>query len=423
MTQFTFLHAADIHLDSPLRGLDRYDAAPVEAMRGATRRAFSNLIQCAIDEKVAFILLAGDLYDGDWKDYSTGIFLSQQVGKLQAHNIRVYAVAGNHDAANKMTKALDSPSNMTLLASRKVEKIHLAEWGVMLHGRSFSTQQVHDNLVTGFAQADPNCFNIGLLHTSLDGREGHAPYAPCTVEDMRTKGYHYWALGHVHQQEVVAQEPWIVFPGCLQGRHIRETGAKGAVLVTVQHGEVRQVTPVALDVLRWSLCRVEVSAALSVQDVLEQCRQAMSDALSAAEGRLLAMRIRLEGVSACADELAAYPERLEQQLKALGAELAGEDLWLERVENVVTRQRDLAAVLADDNAVAKLLGDIVNMPPHPAAIDGLEEVIREVKQKLPHEAFASTATVNLDDPATLHRLIAEAKQMLIGRLLRVEIEP
>ena len=416
---FTFLHAADIHLDSPLRGLSRYATAPVDAIRGASRRAFENLIQCAIDEKVAFVLLAGDIYDGDWKDYSTGIFLSQQIGKLKAHHIHVYAVAGNHDAANKMTKALDSPSNMTILASRKVEKIHLAELRVMIHGRSFGTQHVHENLVMGFAAADKACFNIGLLHTSLDGREGHAPYAPCTVDDMRSKGYQYWALGHVHQQEFVAQDPWIVFPGCLQGRHIRETGAKGAVLVTVQHGEISSVKPVALDVLRWALCRVEVSDALTLRDVLERCRQAMNTALAAAEGRSIAMRIRLEGASLLADELAAYPERLEQQLKALGAELAGDEVWVERVENAVSGKRDLAAVLADDNALAKLLNDIVNTVPHPAEIEGLAAIVADVRQKLPHEVFAEDTPFNLDDPATLERLIQEAKQMLIGRLLSV----
>jgi len=236
---------------------------------------------------------------------------------------------------------------------------------------------------------------------------------------LRSKGYQYWALGHVHQQEFVAQDPWIVFPGCLQGRHIRETGAKGAVLVTVQHGEISSVKPVALDVLRWVLCRVEVSDALTLRDVLERCRQAMNTALAAAEGRSIAMRIRLEGASLLADELAAYPERLEQQLKALGAELAGDDVWVERVENAVSGKRDLAAVLADDNALAKLLNDIVNTVPHPAEIEGLAAIVADVRQKLPHEVFAEDTPFNLDDPATLERLIQEAKQMLIGRLLSV----
>lgn len=104
---FKFIHAADVHLDSPLRGLSRYESAPAESIRDACRRAFENLVDLAIEEKVSFVLLAGDLYDGDWKDYSTGIFLSQLMGQLGQHDISVFAVAGNHDAANRITKAFD----------------------------------------------------------------------------------------------------------------------------------------------------------------------------------------------------------------------------------------------------------------------------------------------------------------------------
>ena len=175
---FKFIHVADVHLDSPLRGLSRYETAPAESIRNACRRAFENLVELAIEEKVSFILLAGDLYDGNWKDYSTGIFLSHQMGRLGQHNISVFAVAGNHDAANRMTKALNCPNNMKILSSRKVETIKLEELEVAIHGRSFATQHVDENLVEDFATAEKGMFNIGLLHTSLDGREGHAVYAP-----------------------------------------------------------------------------------------------------------------------------------------------------------------------------------------------------------------------------------------------------
>ncbi|MDY7038230.1 MAG: DNA repair exonuclease, partial [Thermodesulfobacteriota bacterium] len=168
---FKFIHAADIHLDSPLRGLSRYESAPAESIRNACRRAFENLVDVAIEEQVAFVLLAGDLYDCDWKDYSTGIFLSKQMGRLGQHNIQVFSVSGNHDAANRMTKSLDSPSNMKKFSSRKVETVKLDVLGVAIHGRSFPTQHVDENLAAGFCAAEKGLFNIGLLHTSLDGRE------------------------------------------------------------------------------------------------------------------------------------------------------------------------------------------------------------------------------------------------------------
>src|SRR5713101_8288517 len=116
---FKFLHAADIHLDSPLKGLERYEGAPIDQLRQATRRALENLIQLALDEKVAFVLIAGDLYDGTWKDYNTGLFLTAQMARLREANIAVVVIAGNHDAANKMTRTLRLPDNVTLLAAAK----------------------------------------------------------------------------------------------------------------------------------------------------------------------------------------------------------------------------------------------------------------------------------------------------------------
>lgn len=119
----------------------------------------------------------------------------------------VFTVAGNRDAANQLTKALDSPSNMKILSSRKVETIKLDDLGVAIHGRSFETQHVEENLAGGFGSAESGMFNIGLLHTSLDGRAGHLNYAPCTIGDLYSKNFEYSALGHTHKQEFVSKDP------------------------------------------------------------------------------------------------------------------------------------------------------------------------------------------------------------------------
>lgn len=416
---FRFIHAADIHLDSPLRGLSRYESAPAESIRDACRRAFENLVNLAIEEKVSFVLLAGDLYDGDWKDYSTGIFLSQQMGRLGKHNILVFTVAGNHDAANRMTKALDSPTNMKTLSTRKVETIKLDDLSVAIHGRSFGTQHVDENLAAGFGTAEKGLFNIGLLHTSLDGREDHAVYAPCSVDDLRSKGYQYWALGHIHKQEFVSEDPWIVFPGCIQGRHIKEAGAKGCVLVTVENNTVSTAEKCSLDVLRWVECVVDLTDAAEMRDVLERTRKSIEIERTSADGRPMAMRIRLEGSTSISDEIAAYPERLEQQIKALGAEIAGDELWIERIENAAVGKLELESALSDDSIFGKLLKDILATPDNPDEISGLKDVIADLRQKIPSEAFGTDSILNLDENQTVERLVEEAKHMLVGRLLSV----
>jgi DNA repair exonuclease SbcCD nuclease subunit len=408
---FKFIHAADVHLDSPLRGLSRYESAPVESLRNACRKAFENLVDLAVEEQAAFVLLAGDLYDGDWKDYSTGIFLSRQTGRLAEHGIPVYAVAGNHDAANRMTKALDTPGNMKMFSSNKVETVKLDDCGVAIHGRSFSTQHVDANLAAEFGPAEKGMLNIGLLHTSLDGREGHALYAPCTPEDLRSKGYQYWALGHVHKQEVVSEDPYIVFPGCIQGRHIRETGAKGCVLVTVEDGCVKEIEKCPLDVLRWVNCTVDLTDSSDMREVLELARISISRERESADGRPIAMRVRFQGASVISNELYAYPERFEQSIKALGAETAGDDLWIERVEIATVSKLDLKVILGEGGAFGKLLEDILATPANPDGIAGLEDALSDIRQRIPAEAFEDDSLVNLDEPQTIERLV---------RLLTVE---
>ena len=222
-----FIHAADIHLDSPLRGLERYEGAPVDEIRQATRRALENLVSLAVESEVDFVLLVGDLYDGDWRDHNTGLFFAKQMSEFRKAGIKVFLIAGNHDAQNVMTKSLRLPDNVHQLNTSKPETVRLEELGVAIHGQGFRTKAVTKNLAMDYPAAIPHVFNIGLLHTSVTGREGHDNYAPCTPTNLVDLNYDYWALGHVHTRECLSEDPPIHFPGNVQGRHIREAGPKG----------------------------------------------------------------------------------------------------------------------------------------------------------------------------------------------------
>lgn len=414
-----FIHAADIHLDSPLRGLSRYESAPVESIRNACRRALENLVDLAIEEEVAFVLLVGDLYDGDWKDYSTGIFFSRQMGRLDRAGIRVIAVAGNHDAANTMTKALAAPANMTLLSSRKPETIVLEGCHVAIHGQSFKDRHVQDNLVRGYPAARPGMFNIGLVHTSLDGREGHGVYAPCSLDDLRARNYQYWALGHVHQGEVVSQDPWVVFSGCIQGRHIRETGPKGCMLVTVEDTSVLEVEPVALDVFRWDSCPVDLNEAVDENEILQRIRLVLQEKLRHAEGRPLGVRVQLQGATRMTEELAARSHAWLERIRMMGAEIGDGDIWVERIQLETSDHPDRDVLKDQDSGFAHMLSAIEATARDFEAIEGVVDVVEELVQKLPVEAVDAGTGLDVHDPATVHRLVDEAKQLLVGRLLRM----
>ncbi|MEA3274470.1 MAG: DNA repair exonuclease, partial [Pseudomonadota bacterium] len=266
---FRFIHTADAHIDSPLEGLEAYDGAPVDALRGATRFAFENLVQLALDEAVDFVVIAGDLYDGDWKDFSTGLFFTRQMARLNAGGVPVYLIAGNHDAASVLTRRLTLPDNVHLFSTRTAESKEVPNLPVVVHGRGFPHRAVPENLVPDYPAPVPGVFNIGLLHTSMTGAPGHDTYAPCSLRDLTDKGYDYWALGHVHQPQVLSRDRWVLFPGNLQGRHVRETGPRGCQLVTVSDSmEVVSAEHRHLDVVRWDRVLVDVSAIEDASEAL-----------------------------------------------------------------------------------------------------------------------------------------------------------
>ena len=219
-----FIHAADIHLDSPLVGLSAYPDAPAERLRTATREAFERLVTRAIDEQVDFMVIAGDLYDGDWKDYHTGLFFVRQMGRLRQAGIPVYLLYGNHDAESEVTRSLQLPDNVQVFSARRAETFRLDTLQVALHGQSFKLAATTDNLVPSYPAPVPGWLNIGVLHTALEGNAQHASYAPCSQAELHAKGYQYWALGHVHAYWVAQGDVTIAYPGNLQGRSIRETG-------------------------------------------------------------------------------------------------------------------------------------------------------------------------------------------------------
>ncbi len=265
---FSFLHAADLHLDSPLRGLEA--DAPAERIRGATRQALVNLVDLALAERVAFVLLAGDLYDGDWQDYPTGHFLVGQLARLTHAGIAVYAISGNHDAQSVLTRQLPWPERAMMFDTDGAHSVEVPGLDVVIHGQGFAHQAVTDNLALAYPPPVPGKLNIGLLHTAAEDTN-HGRYAPCTAEQLAAHGYDYWALGHVHLRGELGGHPnWIVFPGNLQGRHINEEGEKGATLVRVRAGRLYPEHR-TLDVVRWSRIFVDLAGAEGPEALGRRC--------------------------------------------------------------------------------------------------------------------------------------------------------
>jgi DNA repair protein SbcD/Mre11 len=256
----TIVHAADLHLDSAILGV----AASSEAsnhnvsasLARASRDAFRNLIDLCIDERAQFLLLAGDIFDGEWRDFNTGVAFVRELSRLEG--TRVLIVRGNHDAESQVQKSLRLPSFVHEFSSRSPEVQTFSEYNLAIVGQSYRERDTRSDLAAGYPIGQPNQVTIGMLHTALEGSEGHAHYAPTTLGTLRDKHYSYWALGHVHTRNIIRSQTLLAaFPGNLQGRHARELGAKGALVLRVENGEI-DVQFRALDTLRFHHLELDV---------------------------------------------------------------------------------------------------------------------------------------------------------------------
>lgn len=298
-------------------------------IRAATRRATENLVTLALDEQVDAVLLAGDVYDGEWRGYDTGLFFQHQLAILKDAGIRVYLVSGNHDAQSQITKSLRLPNNVHKFDTHQSQSVEDSDLGLIVHGQGYARRDVMENLAADYPQAVSGMFNVGLLHTALTGRVGHTNYAPCSVEELQSRGYGYWALGHVHTREVVSAEPHIVFPGNIQGRHIRETGPKGCTLVTVTGKGSVAIEHRDLDVVRWAHLRVDAAEAYDLDDVCELVRTQLAETRDQSDGRLVAARVTVTGRSAAHAKLWRGRERLTVEVRSIAVDLG--EVWVEKV--------------------------------------------------------------------------------------------
>lgn len=356
-----FIHAADLHIDSPLRGLDRYDGAPVERLRGASRQAFMALVNLAIEQSVEMVIIAGDIYDGNWADFRTGLFFREQLLRLRRAGTRVFLVKGNHDAESQITKQLPEVEGVHIFSAQKSETIDLEELGVAIHGRSFPHRAVPEDLVPHYPPPVAGRFNIGILHTSLNGRVDHDPYAPTSVEALCDKGYDYFALGHIHAREVVREaDPRIVFPGNLQGRHAKETGPKGCELVTLEGGVITAAEFVPLEVVRWHHFELDVSGLDNVDALAQHFVSQAVELVADARDRLHAIRLTIHGESPLHLLEAEQPGTLAAAIQAATQDIDDVELWVEQVRLDLRSPLNRSTLTTRNDAVGEVVR-LVNM--------------------------------------------------------------
>ncbi|TCK22910.1 metallophosphoesterase family protein [Pseudonocardia endophytica] len=402
------VHAADLHLDSPLRGLARLgDSDLADTLRGATRRACENLVDQTIAHQADALLLAGDVYDGDWRDYATGAFFVRQLARLDDAGIPVFLINGNHDAESEITRSLRLPSNTHRLSVDAPETVVLDDVGLAVHGQGFARRAVVENLVPAYPDRIQGLVNVGMLHTSVQGDDRHDTYAPCRPDDLSGCGYEYFALGHIHEQRVVCDGPHVAaFSGNLQGRHPQETGAKGALVVDVEPGERATLTPLTLDVARWELVVVDAAGCTDGDDVLDAVESALRERCVQAAPRAVVAQVTLTGSTRAAPAL-TDAEWLRSEIDLLAAKAGA---VVEKIRNRTGPPAD--ALIVDPeltDAVAAAASGLVDDP------DRVRELAAGLEREI-GRPLREAGLLDLRDPDRLAGLARQAEQQLLAQL-------
>jgi exonuclease SbcD len=409
-----FIHCADVHLDTPLQGLAQYAGAPVNEIRNATRRAFERLLDAAVSEKVDFLIIAGDLYDTGLKSFESALFFNKQMARLKDAGIDVYLIYGNHDAASKLIKQLRPPSNVHIFRATEPQTFSNDELRVAIHGQSFATPEITEDLASKYPPPVSGFFNIGVLHTNLSGISEHANYAPCSLEALKTKGYQYWALGHVHNRQILCRDPYIVYPGNIQGRNGKEQGEKSCELVTVSDTGTISMETVATSVVPWLQIDVDASGCQTADEVYEKLRIGIEGMLLQNKERVTAVRLRILGTADAHAELSRDLEQVRHEAISIANECGNGLLWVERVQVATSPRLNREELLKRDDPIGEVVRIIAKLRQDPASLAGWD-VIAELKKKLPDEAADGAGPVKLD-ALMLSTAIEEAEGVLLSRL-------
>ena len=413
-----FIHCADIHLDTPLQGLAEYPGAPLAEIRNATRRAFEKVLDAALAEKIDFLVIAGDLYDTGLKSFESALYFNAQMNRLKSAGIDVYLIHGNHDAASKLIKQVRPPDNVHVFRAGEPQTFRIPELHVALHGQSFSAPEITDDLALQYPAPAPGFFNIGVLHTNLSGISEHANYAPCSLDTLKNKGYQYWALGHVHNRQILCSDPYVVFPGNIQGRHGKEPGEKSCELVTVSDAGAVSLQTISTSVVPWTEVEIDASGCATADEVYDKLRTRFEGIVAQAKERITAVRLLITGLTDAHAELNRDPEEVRNEAISLANECGAGLLWIERVRVATLPRLDRADLLTRDNPFGEVLRSLDSLRADPASLGQLGAV-EELRKKLPSEVGEGIDPIALD-PVALATALDEAEGLLLARLAATE---
>ncbi|CAI6048642.1 metallophosphoesterase family protein [Cohnella sp. JJ-181] len=388
---FRFMHAADLHLDSPFRGLSKVPYAVRERLKNSTLNALDKLVDAVLAEEMDFLVLAGDLYDAADRSLRAQLRMQKAMGKLAEARVQVFVVHGNHDPSGGRSARLEWPEAVHVFGTEEVgcrpAYTRGGELAAHVYGISYAEAAVRDNLALRYRKREGAPFHLAMLHGNIDGLEGHDNYAPCRLAELAAAGFDYWAFGHIHDRRVLHEYPHVVYPGNVQGRSIRETGPKGAYRVDVSEQGRISLAFRELSEVRWLVREVRLGAEDGEQALQDKLLEAAEEARRESEGRPSVLRLRLTGGGALLERLLRdrEAESWTAELRDwLGSPDERDDwVWIERIALEAGSVRAAAPDAAEDGFLGELLRLSAEAASDPAASRALLDEAAEPMRRHP----------------------------------------
>lgn len=366
MRGFRFVHAADLHLDSPFRGMAMLPESIRERIVDAPFQALRQLVAISLREQVDFVLLSGDIYDGETPSLRAKLAVQAVLNELAAAQIQVFIVHGNHDPLNERQTDWALPEHVHVFGTGEVTMRpaydrdgHLA---AHIYGISYGQAAETENLALKFQVQDPSAYNIALLHCNVDGDQQHESYAPCTTQQLVRAGMDYWALGHVHTRQVLHRDPYIVYPGNTQGRHVRETGPKGCYVVDVSSQGMTSAVFQRTDAVVWEQVVLSIDGIQSEQALLTQMEEVLEHQRQAGEGRPVIVRLSLAGEGLLHHQLqhVSWQEEMLDWWRQKEIQLVRDDrnapfVWLESIRLNTSSDWQRDKLLQEESFIGEML--------------------------------------------------------------------
>ena len=409
MRSVRFVHAADLHLDSPFRGVDASDARVRSALVASTFEALDRIVALCLSEAVDFLVIAGDVYNSRDKSTAAQFRFQSAMERLAGAGILVFIAQGNHDPADGWSAGLRLPETVRYFSTREVEALPFVRDGetvCTLYGRGYEHAAEKRDLSAGYRRAAGDAIAIGVLHTNVGSRADFEDYAPASMDALRAAQMDYWALGHIHKPEVLSDAPAIVYAGSPQGLNPKEDGLRGCFLVEASPGSA-SVRFVPTCSVVWSRTSVDVSECVGLDDVREALRTICAGVRAGADGRPAIVRIDLTGRSEVHGLLVRGTVMADLLRDLRDEQLAREPwVWVDRVADRTSASLDIDAYRGSEDFTGDLVRLVDELMTDQAAAALLAEVLG------PIEALVGAQELE----ATPLELLLRARDVCLDRL-------